>query len=89
MHISRLKIATRSTSARVICIFIASMFFTIIVNAFIPSGLPLLLTDGKRPGIPASAWNELCYTDARKVFEMVSSGKLVLIYSVSFRSKAL
>ena len=79
MGINKLKIAARSTSARVIFIFIASIVFTIMVNAFIPSGLPLLLTDGRRPGIPAGAWNELRYTDARKAYEEVSDGNGILI----------
>ena len=79
MRINKLKIAARSTSARVIFIFITSIVFTIMVNAYIPSGLPLLLTDGRRPGIPAGAWNKLRYTDARKAFKMLSAGNGILI----------
>ena len=79
MYMGKLKIATISNSARMLIIFIASIVFTIIVNAFHPSGLPLLLTEGKRPGIPVGEWNELGYTDAHKAFKIVSAGQGLLI----------
>ncbi|HDY89827.1 MAG TPA: rhodanese-like domain-containing protein [bacterium] len=79
MHMSKLKIAAMSNSARMLIIFIASIVFTIMVNAFLPSKLPLLLTGGKRPGIPVGAKNELRYTNARKAFETVSAGHGILI----------
>ena len=79
MPMNKLKVATRTNSVRILTIFISSIIFTMTVNAFLPSRLPLLITDGKRPGIPVGSWNELRYIDARKAYEMVSTGQGILI----------
>jgi hypothetical protein len=59
-------------SIRILIIFLASVILTVIVNQFHPVSLPLLLPEGKRPGIPKGEWNELRYVDARNASEEFS-----------------
>lgn len=68
-----------TNSIRILIIFLASVILTVIINQFHPVSLPLLLPEGKRPGIPKGEWNELRYVDAQSASEEVSKGNGVII----------
>ena len=68
-----------STFLRILIILLFSFLLTIIVNQLLPSSLPLLLPDGKRPGISAEEVNEILYIDAHIASDEISKSNSLLV----------
>jgi rhodanese-related sulfurtransferase len=74
-----LKTAIVHDLVRIMILLLSSLVLAIIVNTLHPMGLPLLLTEVKRPGIPTWVWNQLRYTDVQTAFQEVSTGGGILV----------
>lgn len=79
MRMRNLKIAFIQDLVRLISLLLCSLVLAIIVNTMHPMGLPLLLTEVKRPGIPIWVWNQLRFTNARDAYDKVLTGHGILI----------
>ena len=74
-----LKTALVHDLVRIMILLLSSLVLAIIVNTLHPMGLPLLLTEVKRPGIPTWVWNQLRYTGVQTAFQEVSTGGGILV----------
>jgi len=67
-------------SVRILILLIFSMVVTIIVNSMHSAELPLILSEGQRPGAPKGSWKaSLRYFDLSDVVDEITAGQAVLI----------
>ncbi|MFC2113420.1 rhodanese-like domain-containing protein [Bacteroidota bacterium] len=74
------KTIVKHNSIRLIILFLSTILFTIIVNSFHPTKLPLVLAKESRPGIPEGSWQEkIRFINAEDMAEKISSGQIIII----------
>ena len=64
---------------RISIILLISFILTIVLSQLLPSSLPLLLPEGKRPGILKGEVNDLLYFDASYAIAEISKGNGCLV----------
>ena len=67
-------------SIRLLILFLSSVLVTIVINSFHPAKLPLILSEERRPGIPAGSWQEkIRFINVDQMVEEASTGQIVII----------
>ena len=68
-----------SDLARVLCLALVSLALGLGANAVHPRGLPLVLGEFGRPGVPAWVWEEVHFTDVHTAWEKSAEGGTYLL----------
>jgi rhodanese-related sulfurtransferase len=79
MQTRNLKVVLKQDLVRLMVLLLSSLVLAIIMNMMHPMGLPLLLTEVDRPGIPRWIWKQFRYADVRSGFDKVSTGPGTLV----------
>ena len=67
-------------SVRLLILLLSSILFTVIVNSMATVTLPLILTDGVRPGLVEGSWQEkIRYIEIEDIAEKASTAQVILI----------